>query len=295
MKYFILIASLLIQYFPSGAHFPVSGGGGGYTGPGDVVSGAVAWWGLRAYSTAAAGAKAANICNSLDAACADINSLSNGNFDTTTAQGSPLNCGSTGGVCTVKTLYDQTGANKCNSNTSPCDLTQSTIALRPVLTFSCSGSLPCMTWTITQTIKSATGISAAAQPISISAVSERTGSTTSFSDITSGDPSGGTQFGFASTTNTALLYGGSVATKSSVNDNAIHAMQGLLNGASSVIYVDGSSSNVSAGTNAPSSSFCMGNCNNGLAGISMEAGWWSGDKSASFSSMNSNQHSYWGF
>jgi hypothetical protein len=43
-----------------------------YTGPGDVVSGAKAWYGLRAYSAATAGTKAIRLCDHLGANCADI-------------------------------------------------------------------------------------------------------------------------------------------------------------------------------------------------------------------------------
>src|SRR5260221_661617 len=33
-----------------------------YTGPGDIVSGAVGWWGLRAYNAASRGNPLANVC-----------------------------------------------------------------------------------------------------------------------------------------------------------------------------------------------------------------------------------------
>jgi hypothetical protein len=48
--------------------------GGGYQGPGDIVSGATEWYGLRAYSSADRGNKLINACNIADAACADISS-----------------------------------------------------------------------------------------------------------------------------------------------------------------------------------------------------------------------------
>jgi hypothetical protein len=49
------------------------GGGGGYTGPGDIAPGAKAWWGLRAYSAAKRGTRAVNVCNVSDVACVDFN------------------------------------------------------------------------------------------------------------------------------------------------------------------------------------------------------------------------------
>ena len=35
----------------------------GYTGPGDIVSGAKVWYGLRAYNAADRGNKLVNVCN----------------------------------------------------------------------------------------------------------------------------------------------------------------------------------------------------------------------------------------
>src|SRR5258706_14710917 len=118
---------------------------GGYQGPGNVVTtGWIFWFGLRAFSAATAGTKAANICNSGDANCADVNTLANGNFDVATATGAPLNCGGAGGTCTIKTLYDKSGATNC---TTACDFTQATIASRPTLVFNCiNTTLPCIRW-----------------------------------------------------------------------------------------------------------------------------------------------------
>jgi hypothetical protein len=58
--------------------------GGGYVGPGDIVS-FTAWWGFRAYSAARAGTKAIRIVRASDSAQSDINSLANGSLDAATA------------------------------------------------------------------------------------------------------------------------------------------------------------------------------------------------------------------
>jgi hypothetical protein len=58
--------------------------GGSYTGPGDVVSGASAFWSCRAYSAAKAGTKAYRIVCASDSTQTDISSLANGPCDTTT-------------------------------------------------------------------------------------------------------------------------------------------------------------------------------------------------------------------
>lgn len=305
MRYLLLIAlTALTTLTGFGQVFPFPGPGGNnsgpppsYSGPGDIASGALAWWGLRAYSLATAGTKAANVCNASDANCADVNTLANGDFDVSTAQGAPLSCGGAGGTCTIKTLYDQSGSLACTGSVA-CSLTQATIASRPTLTFSCLGALPCMTWTSSQVMRSVTNpgwSSSHAQPFSGSAVGERTGSFTSFADIVAPSDTQ-VQLGFANSANSALLYAGSIATATAA-DSAWHALQGLWSGASSVISVDGSASTVNAGTTGLTGAQqpCMGSCNNGLTGKSTEAGVWASDISSSFVALSSNQHSYWGF
>jgi hypothetical protein len=144
MRRFLLIAAILITPLVAwaGGGITTTGAGGGpgggapaYSGPGDVTTGWSFWVGLRALSGATAGTKSANICNSGDANCADVNTLANGNFDVATATGAPLRCGGTGGTCTIKTLYDKVSTN---------NLTQTTIANRPTLHLNClNTSLPC--------------------------------------------------------------------------------------------------------------------------------------------------------
>src|SRR5215472_2356967 len=78
---------------------------GGYQGPGDVVSGATAWWGYRAYNAAKCGTAAVNVCNVSDVVCADQStSATTGQLFLNTVGGT--NCVSAG-PCTNKTLYDQ--------------------------------------------------------------------------------------------------------------------------------------------------------------------------------------------
>jgi len=105
-----------------------------------------------------------------------------------------------------------------------------------------------MTWTTSQKLLAGSLTNGAGSTFSLSAVGERTGSTSSFADLT-GENSGTYQIGFNNSTNTAFLYAGTVATKASVNDNSFHAMQGLFKspGTSDILYVDGSSSTVNAG------------------------------------------------
>jgi len=142
-KRLLLAALIWLATWPALAQVPMTGAGRGapaagvsYTGPGDVVSGATAWWGLRGYSAAySTGSNSAVVvCNAATfTTCSTINILSNGKFDTATASGSSA-CAST---CVVKSFTDQTG----NGATMSC----SAAASCGTLTFSCIGSLPCVT------------------------------------------------------------------------------------------------------------------------------------------------------
>ncbi len=102
-----------------------------YVGPGDVVSGAAAWWGLRAYSSATTGSKAVRLRASGDNAESDFVTLSIGSLDVASISAFlTLH----GGSLFVVTLYDQTG--------NGLDVTQATSARQPAFTLSGLGSLP---------------------------------------------------------------------------------------------------------------------------------------------------------
>lgn len=269
-----------------------------YAGPGDVKSGASAWWGLRAYSAATAGNRAANICNSGDANCADINTLANGNFDVTTAQGSPLNCGGTGGTCTVKILYDQSGANSCSS--AACDLSQPTAATRPVLTFSCLGSLPCMTGSTATGAMQTGGTSSIAQPFTITAAAQRTGNFTAYNTIIAN--AGGSVGLYFNTTGNADFFVGGTDHAFAASNSAWHALQAIGSGTSSSGTTDGSTTAISAATTAFTSSAAIRAFNDtsapgdAMVGTVGEFGVWSSAFSGTdLTNMNSNIHSYWGF
>lgn len=103
-----------------------NGGGTSYTGPGDIVTGATAWYGVRAYNAAYAATgtgKAVNIRRASDNSAMDIVILTNGKLDVTTAS---TFCAST--TCYVTEWYDQTGNGK--------NATQTTAGNQPTLAFS---------------------------------------------------------------------------------------------------------------------------------------------------------------
>ncbi len=184
-----------------------------YLGPGDVKSGAFAWWGLQAYSAAKVGTRAANVCNISvgDGSCTDINTLANGQLDLVAAAAIPC----TGAAdCNIKILYDQTVAGNC---TGSCDLVMaggSVAGQRPILLFnrgnlvtaSCNnaingmGNQACMLSSrpaVTQMVTA--GAATLAQPYTLVGVGARYFNPTFYSTF------------FANTAGTAGLYYGASA------------------------------------------------------------------------------------
>lgn len=259
-----------------------------YSGPGDIVSGAKAWWGLRGYNAAFAG-NAANVCLPLDVTCADV-AIVSGSLSLSAL--GVLGCNDSTSICTVKTLYDQTG----NGNT----ITQGTIGKRPKLTVSCVSSLPCMTFASasSQTMQTSAAFSDTSQQWSISVVGNRTANFTT-AQVFIGDVSSHSA-GFSATSGNAQFNAGSTVDATASN-TTIHAIQFVANGASSIIYVDGSSTTVNAGAGTFGVDDLvylgsLGDSSRYLTGSIMEIGVWpSGFTGGNQSSMNSNQHTYWGF
>ena len=113
------------------------------------------------------------------------------------------------------------------------------------LTSSCIGALPCMTFNGVQFLQLA-GSYTQAQPLTYSVVSERTGALTSVNALYEQDFTPFTQISYEASANTIRIYGGTVLT-ATASDNAWHAIQGVLNGASSVINVDNTQTTGNAG------------------------------------------------
>jgi hypothetical protein len=276
--------------------FTAGGGGGPYVGPGDVVSGARMWWGLRAYSAATAGTKIANICNA-SAICADINSTASGDFDIATAQGGTLNCGGAGGTCTIKTFYDQTAGNNCTAAT--CDITDNfSSANRPTLVFNCIGTKVCLSYNGTaNSLATQTAVTSISQPVTFSGIANSTNTGAQQALVTT-NGGGSAQVGYRNSANNQVFsYAGSVLA-ATASDGSFHALQAVFNGGSSDINVDGTQNTGTAGTNVATGSGYLGSAGatQFLNGKVTEAGTWPiGFSSTQSSNMSSNQHSYWGF
>ena len=276
-----------------------AGGGGGYAGAGDVVSGAYAWWGLRAYNAAYATGlnKIANICTPADAVCADVNSDASGNFNLS-GTGS-LVCNNVGSICTVKTLYDQSGASSCSG---PCDLANATPGSRPTLLINCVGSLPCMSFLAAsnQTVSKLSAVSSLAQPYTFSFVSERTAN---FSvNNTVFDSNGQTVWSFYGSSGNVMRMTTNVSAfgDATASDGAPHSFQQVYSGSSSSDLVDATANTgLPAGIASISTSIALGKTTGGgspMTGYIMEFGIWASAVSGgNQTSLATNQHAYWGF
>lgn len=279
------------------SNYNISVGKAPYVGPGDVVSSAVAWWGLRAYSAAYAASLGviANVCTPLDAVCADVSSDANGNFNL--AGAATLLCNNTSSICTVKKLYDQTLSGLCSGS---CDLENGTIGSRPTLVVpgaanGCTSvAAYCMAFASGNVLEvNASLTSAISVPATMTAVAIRTASFVAYSGIL-GNASGNEALYFYNANDITLYWGGNNIL-TGVNDSAWHAMQGIA-AASGSVNADGLTAAVSASSQI-SGQLEIGNVGGEpLTGNISEIGLWAaGFTSGQISSMNSNQHGYWGF
>ena len=272
---------------------------GGYVGPGDIVSGAKAWWGFRGYNAAYSG-NVAGICDQSTGLVCVIATWSGSTLSIPNVGAGP--CNQTTNICEVSELYDGSGSLSCGG--AACNVT-SAHGSRPTLLVSCNNGHPCMQCGTGISMIGAGTAPAVSQPLTVSFAAERTGGLSAFDTVLGSDASGNVQSGFGDGVggaNIALMYAGTVQTISGIADNSFHAMQDIYNGASSSAYIDGTSHSTSPGTNTfPASGVlqvCQGaSFSNQLVGNFLEAGYWSGAFSgASQSSMNSNQHTvYWSF
>ncbi len=276
----------------------------GYQGPADLVASPSAFWGLRAVSAAYAAAqgKLINACLPLDALCTDINSDTSGNLSASML--ATLGCNNTTSICTVKTLYDQSGALACAASTV-CDVTQATAGNRPTLVLAgaangCpSTSLPCMAFVLAsaQCLVSANSYTQA-QPLSIENVSIRTGNTSTAQRVI-GFTLAAASLGYGAA-NLANISFGTLQTVAAT-DSAWHALQGIGSNTVGALAVDGATTAANNGINAPAAQIEIGarstSCVNGaFDGKMTETGVWPIAFSAgNIADLNSNAHSYWGF
>ncbi len=257
-----------------------------YSGPGDIVAGATAWYGLRAYSAADRGNRLLNVCNVADIACADLSSdATTGALVISTIGGSSCSVV----TCTIKTMYDRSG--------NGSDITQATISGRPTLTVNCVGGKPCASCVSQGLLGTVTTTN---QPYTFSIVAIRTGATTARNAMFSMYTTGSMPIIGAFNSNSANMYSGTEVS-ATMNDNAWHAVQAVYNGGSSVLNIDNTNNavNPNNGAGGTTISFCRTGNGAGneqyLTGNMTEAGLWTSAFSVgSRTSMCHNQFAYWG-
>lgn len=253
-----------------------------YSGPGDIVSSASAWWGLRAYSRAKTGTAAIIVtCGGTNYT---ISSLISGALDTATLSS---DCGSN--TIYVRQFYDQTG--------NGWHLTQTTQANQATITLNCVGSLPCLTSSTnsTYTVSSLT----VASPYTFTFAGQQSAYTAQaniLSDVTS------QSIVFQNAANTIRTYDGA-AVNHTVSDAAWHSMVVRLGNKNSNLFsLDNASSTFTGGSGQPSlgggtvAVFSYRTNGFGYRGSGLEAGLWAASFSdASTTLMHSNMSTYWGW
>lgn len=267
-----------------------------YSGPGNIVTGAAAWWGLRCYNSAYAG----NVADVWDSATGSITetliTCSSGGIINT---GSPTALATTcASGCVVKTLYDQSGALSCGG--AACDLTQATNSKRPAYIASTFGGKPGLNFVgaNAQVLANATGFSFS-EPFTVSIVLETNGDFTGFQRYMTAATNGcGVSH---STTATLQSLCTNLTSTAAASDSALHAVQFIQDnaGAKGAFNVDNTitalTSNVS---NVPSGGLGYGGASGNfqyVTGYVQEAGWWTSSFSVTQqTNMCHNQFLYWG-
>lgn len=272
-----------------------------YVGPGDVVAMSL-WSGMRAYSAATRGTAAVNICSESggsDVTCED---------ELTNATTGKLVLGTVGSTCssvtcTIKIFYDQTGNNFCSS--VACNFTQTTVANRATfLITGCPGTSgqPCAFFNSSTNAYLSAGSNTVSQPVSDTAVAERSGGFTSNQTIIGSSVSPfPAVVGFDMTANTAKQFGGATAFTAAAADSALHSLQAAFDSnvaSGSTFDVDGTPNASTMDSISVVFPLTLGNLAGGqpLQGYFMEGGF----KNALFSSgdmsaLTSNQRAFWGF
>jgi hypothetical protein len=302
----IVLALLLVgsaqaqmnSFFP-GPGTVHSAGGGGYTGPLDVIStNVIACYSLEACSAALRGTPAVNVCNStggVDVGCGNLST------DATTgllvpATISGITC--PGANCTIKTWYDQTAGNQCGGAT--CDLVTGagTVATRPTIIASGFGSGPAAVMSTTQSLDSFTSNLTLAQPYTMSSVSCRSAA------------AGGTEifFGNSASNGSMLwdntpqleLFAGTIVAVAAATNNTWQFYAGAFNDAggtkSSGMVSGGSLVNnlTTGGGGFGGTPITINSASFPSNHRTVENIIWSADKSASFSALQANQSSRFG-
>lgn len=304
-------------WLPLIAHAQLNGGGTGfpgpgmpaatasYSGPGDVVSGAVLFYSCARAINAAYANGTNSLCDLADSAAPStvictLRVLTTGFVDLagtycTGGLTPAAKCAAaTGGVCTVTRRYNQVspGTN---------DETNTTASSQPRLTFSALGGLPGITCTnAASSAITTTGTVTQAAPYTLMAVAMRTPSTATEGGIF-GEGGGGTvTLEYPATTNTVAYRSVATNNTATASDDSFHAFAASVpSGSNSTIVVDGSGTTaapIGAGITTSMRSCRSANTTQSLNGTIMEDGLWSGAwNSTQYGDQNTNARSSSGY
>jgi len=282
-----------------------SAGTSSFVGTADAAGSApIAFWGMRAMSTAiaAAGTQKLFQLTKTGATC-DILVANNGGPGLTTA------CTGTGtnGVniatfcstaCTFSAWYDQTGNGQ--------DLFQATVANQPIYTTNCVGTFSCAQGDAARELDR-NPLTTQNQPFTISAFAERTGAFTTAGTVFAGNGFD-VQLLFDSTANNIFMYAGNSTNTMTTADSAPHSLIAVYNGSTSGAVIDGTPPTAcfgggvfacNASTNGISGASALitnsGNpSNHPFTGYVFELGIWNGGwTTTQWTPVSANQCNYW--
>lgn len=288
---FLAIAvSAHAQLTMTGVGGAFGGGAAAYQGPGDVASGAAAWWGFRAYNVAyATGSNPAAIIDRLsDHTTQTINILNTGYFDAASAA---TFCAAT--TCVVNQLYDQTG----NGN----HLVWLGEGTAPAVTSSALNTFSCATFTASSNDELLTsGNFTRGQPLTAVYSAKRSNGSPSAYNTVLGDGTTNVQMGFNNASGTIFMYSGNAIPTTTATEGAMHAVQNIMHDATqSKFVVDGTVSNVTLGNTSgwAASPIRAGVGTGSFGGVVCEAGIWPIDMSSPTNfttTLNTNMHAAYG-
>jgi hypothetical protein len=289
------IVAVTASSFAQGGMMPGPGtshSAASFSGPLDVIASAKACYSLRACSSAARGSKAVNACNSTGGGdvCADL--LTDATTGNLVAQ--TINSGTCPGTnCTIKIWYDQTAGNACTA--ASCDVSRTTVANRPTLEANILNTTLPAAHFVSASSQNMVGanVLTVAQPLTLSVVAEHPSGTASLVGVfTDGNNNG---FFFSSTTGAVVLFAGAPSANVTAADNAFHTFESLLSSTSSSIFMDGTANTgLNPGTGGFGAIVNIGTTGFLPAGYVTEAIIWSGDQTASQTSLCHNQRLYFG-
>ncbi len=291
----ILVALFSLVWLTGAGWLPLAGVvAPTFQGPGDVVSGAIMWWGLRSYNLARAGNPAISLCDHTGANCADVSTdVVTGNLNSPGTRGAD-NCNVLT-TCIVAAVYDQSGSNSC-TGVAPCTFNSGT---QPTFKLNCSGSgKPCLQCSGSQFLRSTlTPTGAGAQPFTNVAFVTRTGAFTTTGSWF-GNDGDAIRIGFNNATNTVISFAALNGPTATASDNSQHSIQAFVSGASSFFTIDGvDGSTGNTGTNALGTSvlrLCIDGNGNFMTGNFFEQGIWAATFTGTQrTNISNNATSYW--